>query len=199
MSVIAAVTDGTRAYMAADSRLSLDDLILQQHPASQQKVARLGNGVLVGLAGYAGLCAALLGDLTCENPWPDPEPWAQRSAEGFEVYLEERGPQLRAFMAAWATDSPHGAEETDAFEALVACGPTIARLTSDGGITIHAQPYFAIGSGQMIALGALGALLAVDTPAAVAVRLAVDMACRHVAACGPPVVLVCSEEAADAE
>lgn len=198
MSVIAAVSDGITAYMAADSRLTLDGLMLRQHPHAMQKCFRLANGLLVGLAGYSGLCAALLEDIASSNPWPDLEPWAQNSAEGLEVYLEERAPQLRAFMAEWATDAPQGTEDTDAFEMLVAYGPTVARVTSDGGVMIHAEPYFAIGTGQLVALGALGALLAVDTPPAVAVRLAVEMACRHVPECGEPVVLLCSAESDNA-
>ena len=193
MSVIAAVCDGTRAYMAADSRLTLDGLMLRQHPSAMQKCSRLHNGLLVGLAGYSGLTAALLESLSNEMVWPDLTPWETENPEGFECYLEERGAELRQFMTEWATKSPQGAEDTDDFEMLIACGHTVARMTSDGGVTLHALPYFAIGSGQAVALGAAGALLAVGTPSAVAVRLAVEMACRHVPECGDPVVLVCSD------
>lgn len=173
MTCIAAVTDGHRVAMAADS-LAVDN---SGQTIEVAKLLSFDGGVLLGVAGRSASVPLLRRRLEPGAPVDDePDEWAQDVAWKATEMLTE----------AHITD-PDDANEFHGV-LLLACGGAVWEIQTGVANRIR-RSYHAIGSGDQVALGALWAIDG-DRPLGDQVRLAVEAACEHMADVGGEVVVL---------
>lgn len=172
MTVIAAVVDQGRVWMAADS-YSLGPYEQVLHTRKIDRLTAAGETILLASCGRAGIGPLAARQVSsCRPPGrrADPDGWAQGMAEAITDTCRARG----------HVDSDGDLDG----ELLLAWRHRLWVVSMD-----LAQPvgtYIAIGSGRMVALGAMWATP--DAPPERRVGLAVEAAIEHVAHIGGPVL-----------
>jgi len=177
MTVIAAVVEGDRAYMAAD-RLVAWGMVCANGKA---KICRMGSA-LVGLSGGTLYWAHLRHAAVLFEPRDGltealVEDWLQGLVDGLRAWAEARG---------------HGATEGRAkvhdTYGLVATPVGLWEFSCDGSYTRVPASGWAQGCGAELALGALYATR--GRPPAERVRIACEAAVAHSTGCGGPLDLL---------
>lgn len=190
MTVItAAYNPQTRtAAMAADSSMHRNDLVVRSSP----KITRAG----LALVGFSGVWSYLRAvrrhclshPLTEEEPY-DIEEWVARLGEEIARRGQQRGDgdKLDGVM-----QYPAGV--------VVATPAGLLTLASDGEVSWVHEPYAAAGAGMDVAMGAMAAMWTYDTgsvdkDSTRIARIGAEIATRHAAYCGGPILVetVCAE------
>jgi len=182
MTCIVAIAQGGRVVMGGDSALTADDF--SQLSMAETKVFRKGEFLIGGSGSARG------GQLMRFRFTPPKRPrlmdadeymatlWIDELREVFKrgghMYIEEQG-----------------GEESSSTNALVAYRGSVWLMEGDDlQIERLRDPYVTIGSGGIVALGALYATKdIVDITPEKRVKLALEAACKYNAACRPPFVI----------
>lgn len=186
VTVIAAVADGTRVWMAADSQATDGHGRIWARAASQTKLVRLAVGADTGLMACegAGELESIARHRMKLDHAPDPtddadcNAWAGAVAESFAELAVERVPPVTT--ADGAIDG----------RALLGHAGRLWLLAGSAALRI-ASTFTAIGAGGDYALGALHALDAAGRlhDPVQALRIAVETAIVYDDSCGGPVVV----------
>jgi len=174
VTVLVALVDNGVGYLAADSRISFNDLYVD----GAKKIHRLGKA-LVGFCGDTAFEGALNGF----------RPLTARTS--VDAWCRE----LAADVRRQAVADGHGCAEADGVSyidaaMLVVTNSSITYINGAGAVDAIPAHGFSIGSGGAVALGALTVMTDNGgTDIRRCLEVAVDVAKRHISSCGGTTVV----------